>query len=158
MRNSPQAPRETRPKRRGGVCTPPRGSAGRGMIPLCDTGIFRLRFGWASCRIASRHARRIDALRKERSVDSKPKATKSSSDRGSGRLRSVLLRRCAPTVEQEQEVAPDLSFANDTGKRVRPRTILVFDFFCGRVETSEGFREAEMMGDPSDTHIFKIGV
>ena len=63
---------------------PPREGAAHDRAPLCRTGIFQLRFGWASCRIAPRRACCIDALRKERSVDSKPKASKASSDRVSG--------------------------------------------------------------------------
>lgn len=77
-------------------------------------------------------------------MDSKPKATKASSDRGSERLRSALLRRCARTVEQDQVVDPNSSFANDIRKRTSLRKIVVFDFFCGCGGTSEGFREAGM--------------
>ena len=163
MKSWPQAPRPrvTRPKRRGGACTPPRESSARGTAPpLYRTGIFRLRLRLISCRITPRHAHCIDAMRKERSVDLKSKATKASSGRSSGRLRSVSTRRHVRAVGQAQVVASDLSFANDTGKRIRPRTILVFDFFffCGRVETSEGFRQAEMIGDPSEALTFKTGV
>ena len=142
MRNLPQAPRPCRtwPERRGGVCTPPRGGVARGAVPLRCTGIFRLRLRPVSCRIAPRHAHCIDAMRKERSVDLKSIATKASSDRDSGRLRSVSPRRCARTVEQEQVVALDSSFANDMRKRTCFRKIVVFDFFCGCGGTSEGFR------------------
>ena len=98
VRSLPQAlrPHGMQSERRGGVRTPPRGSAARGTVPLCHTGIFRLRLRSVSCRITPRHANCIDAMRKERSVDLKLKATKSSSGRGSGSLRSVF-----PTVSQD---------------------------------------------------------
>ena len=95
MRTLPQSPRGTCPERRGGVRTPPREGITRGTTILCRTIIFRLRFRSVSCRIAHRHAPCIDAMRKERSVDLKSKATKASSGRGSESLRSVSSRRSA---------------------------------------------------------------
>ena len=97
MRKLSHAPRPhgTRLERRGGVRTPPREGITRGTTILCRTIIFRLRFQLGSCRITPHHAQRIDAMRKERSVDLKSKATKASSGRGSGMLRSVSPRRSA---------------------------------------------------------------
>jgi len=144
----PQSPRETWPERRGGVSTPPREAAARGTGPLCRTGIFPtffgLRFRSVWCRIPPRHVPCIDAMRKERSVDSKSKATKASSVRGSGMLRSVSSRRRARTIVQTRTVAPDSSSTNDTRKRTQPRKITVFDFFYGYGGTSDEFREVGM--------------
>ena len=86
-----QAPcsHQMRPEYCDGVHTPPREGAARGTISLCRTGIFSLRFRLPSCRITPRHAHCIDAMRKERSVDSRSKATKVFSDFGSGILPSV---------------------------------------------------------------------
>lgn len=83
MRSLSQAPclHRTRPERRGGVQT-----------LLCRTGIFGLRSQLVSCRIAHRHAHCVDAVRKERSVDSKSKATRASSGRSSEMLRSFSRR------------------------------------------------------------------
>ena len=101
------------------MCIPPRESAVCGTALPCRTSIFRLSFRPALCRMISHHPPCIDTMRKERSVDSKSKATKASSGRGSGRLRSVLPRRCAQVDRHLQDVFVPGTSDYDCGGPIR---------------------------------------